>query len=256
MIFIGTPIARYYFPPAVPKQAVVSPTPTRRQQHASFNPASRQATSPTAPDFVRDVIPPFGHNPAMSRPHMHQPHPSNVSLVFGVFNDSNASSPAPHSGGGFPPPGTMPYYPGGMPVATVDVYGRPLVVSPIADGFPPAAVHNQGPPTPHSFQGSQSSAHDETHLSRHPVVNGHGSLSRPLPSHPVVLPHHMGGAFVGPHPTSSLSYLDSQIQQDTLQYLRHGANNPEMSDCVLEVRLLDQPQYTEHGLEGSQSTLR
>lgn len=183
----------------------------------------------------------------MNRPPFHQPHRSNGSLVFGGFHDSNSSSPVPRSGGsGFPPPG-MPPYP---PVAAVDGYGRPLLVSPAVDGYSSNRASHYGPPTPHSFHGSQSSLHAEEHGFNHPpAANGHnGYAADPTGQVPVPLPAinppmngvmHAAGASVP-------AYQTLRDQADALSFLRHGVSDATFNDCVLEVRFPNSPEFQDH----------
>ncbi|KAK4150651.1 hypothetical protein C8A00DRAFT_46007 [Chaetomidium leptoderma] len=182
----------------------------------------------------------------MNRPAFHQPHPSNGSLMFNGFYDSGESSPAPRSGGGFPPPGLLPY-----PMPTVDGYGRPLLVSPAAvDGFPPNPANHHGPPTPHSFQGSQSSTQADEHgFSHYPAVNGHaGHLPTPAGPGPMPPPG-MNPAMNGTvhHASGSVSaYQSLRDQDEALSFLRHGISDNTFNDCMLEVRFPDSPEFQDH----------
>ena len=110
---------------------------------------------------------------ALNGPRMHQQHPSNGSMVFGGFHGSNTSSPAPHSGGIFPPP--VPIAHEQMPVAPVDAFGRPIVSTGPIDNHASVAL-NHGPMTPHSFHESQSSwVADDNHAPK-PLANGHNGV--------------------------------------------------------------------------------
>lgn len=186
-------------------------------------------------------------HPAMiNRPAFHQPHPSNGSMIFGGFYDSNASSPAPRPGAGFPPPpGLLPY-----PPPPVDGYGRPVLVSPAVDGFPPNLVSHHGPPTPHSFHGSQSSAQAEEHGFHHyPAVNGHGAnppvpvAQGPMPPSGMNPP--LNGAGL-PTPVSAPTYQNLRDQDEALSFLRHGVSDNTFNDCMLEIRFPDSPEFNDH----------
>lgn len=204
-----------------------------------LNPASDPRTSAPAPEAPI----PAPHPAVMNRPALHQPHPSNGSLIFGGYHDSNASSPAPRSGGGgFPPPGMLPY----PPVAAMDGYGRPL-----PDGYPPNLVnHHHGPPTPHSFHGSQSSVQADEHgFSHYPALNGHGGYPADPAGHaPVPLPGinpHMNGTLHAA-PGSVSTYQALRDQDEALAFLRHGISDSTFNDCILEVRFPDSPEFHDH----------
>ncbi|KUI69655.1 hypothetical protein VM1G_05150 [Cytospora mali] len=159
--------------PSVPSTAsfvppAMSPT-TYDQIHPPFYPVSNH------PVHFRGPIPEPIRMPqhALNGPRMHQQHPSNGSMVFGGFHGSNTSSPAPRSGGAFPPP--MPMAHEQMPVAAVDAFGRPMVpVGPI-DGHASVAM-NHGPMTPHSYHDSHSSWNAEDNHGAKPLVNGHNGV--------------------------------------------------------------------------------
>ncbi|KAK1624181.1 hypothetical protein BDP81DRAFT_330471 [Colletotrichum phormii] len=198
-------------------------------------------------------------------PHMHGPRPSNGSLQFGGFA-SNSSSPAPpHSGGFMPPPGMplpdgrsfsgaangfhrqMPYGTEFVPGTGVDGFGRPVPGYGGMEQYP-HLNGGYGPSTPHSFQGSHSSAHaDDTSAYNHypapGVPNGtaHVDDARPRPP--------PAGAFGGPpqrmmpgpippphmmHPGHEHQGLD-----DMAAYLRSQFRDPAFADCTLELRYLD-----------------
>ncbi|EGS20153.1 uncharacterized protein CTHT_0046600 [Thermochaetoides thermophila DSM 1495] len=208
-------------------------SPARQRPPGPANPAPEAQTAPGG------VIPEASHpapHPAalMNRPAFHQPHPSNGSLVFGGIHDSNASSPAPRSGS-FPPPGLLPY----PPVTGVDGYGRPLV-----DGYPPnLAASHHGPPTPHSFQGSQSSVQADEHavFNHYPAVNGHnGYPVDPTAQAPIPV--------LGLHPpmngvSSVAAYQSVRIQDEALFFLRNGFPDDTWNDCVIKVRFADSPEF-------------
>lgn len=217
-------------------RSVASPTPTR--------PSGTQPSSTNSPSLHGPVHdqPTLAPQPALAfRPGFHQAHPSNGSMIFGGFQDSNASSPAPHSGGGFPPPDMM-HYP---PVAPVDAYGRPLLVSPTLDGYPPAVINHHGPPTPHSFHGSQASAQAEDHShGLRPAVNGVNGHPRTEVSQPTALPvmnSHVNGSMQASTGTSTAA-LQTAVrdqEEDALNFLRSAIDEPIYSDVVLEVVCMD-----------------
>ncbi|KAL2128152.1 hypothetical protein VTI74DRAFT_9596 [Chaetomium olivicolor] len=168
-------------------------------------------------------------HPAVMNRAFHQPHPSNASLVFGGFHDSNSSSPAPRPGGGFPPPGLFPY-----PHAPVDGYGRPLV-PPAADAYTPNLASHHGPPTPHSFQGSHSSAPAEEHVLNHYAAVGY-------PANPLGQ-----GPLPGMNPPMAGTVHPSmRDQEEALSFLRHGFSDDTFNDCVLEVRFPDSSEFQDH----------
>ncbi|KAK4237315.1 hypothetical protein C8A03DRAFT_16123 [Achaetomium macrosporum] len=184
---------------------------------------------------------PAPHPAVMNRPTFHHPHPSSGSLMFGGVYDSTASSPAPRSGGGgFPPPGLFPY-----PPAPVDGYGRPLLVSPAVE-----VIGHHGPPTPHSFHGSQSSIQAEDPAFNHyPGVNGHAEYIADQagqgPIHPLEMNPPMNGTVhpaAGPVP----SYQGLRDQDEALSFLRHGISDGTFNDCVLDVRFPDTPEFQDH----------
>lgn len=95
-------------------------------------------------------------------------------MIFGGFQGSNQSaSPVPHSGGAYPPP--MPVNHGLIPVTRVDTFGRPMVSMPPTIDTHPAVAMNQGPLTPHSFHGSQSSRNED--FASKPMVNGTNGIN-------------------------------------------------------------------------------
>lgn len=179
-------------------------------------------------------------------------------MIFNGMQGSNGSSPAPLSGGAVPPPNTMPYSSDVIPTPVLDSYGRPFMVSPAVDGFhpdgfppdgfPPPFYHHghprHGPPTPHSFHGSQSSLHaDENGYAPYQSANGHNVYPAHSTNQP---PHHMtsmsmdqqsSAQFSRPranHPARILLRREQQI----LDFLRGGIAHPEFSDCTLDVRLV------------------
>ncbi|KAK1754250.1 hypothetical protein QBC47DRAFT_302792 [Echria macrotheca] len=196
---------------------------------------------------AQPVMPP---HPGLAFRHFHQARPSNGSMMFGGFQGSNNTSPAPHSGSGFVPPEMLPC----PPSVPLDGYGRPLLISPTADGYPPQLGHH-APPTPHSFQGSQSSAPVDDHRPMNPyaavsgtngyptshhsgvslsanAINGHGNGPVP-PAGPVALP-------------GSDSVWDLRNQEEALMFVRNGIDSPTFSDCILEVRFSENTYIVGH----------
>ncbi|GAB1316161.1 BTB domain-containing protein [Madurella fahalii] len=215
------------------------PSPASHQGPAPSNPAPEPRSS--GPVLKAPITAP----PAtiMNRPTFHQPHPSNGSLIFGGYHDSNTSSPAPHSaGGGFPPPGMLPF-PAVAPAA--DGYNRALL-----DGYPPNLISHHGPPTPHSFHGSQSSAQAEEHgFNRYPALNGHnGYPADPAGHAPMPLPGMnppMNGTLHAA--ASSVSaYQTLRDQDEALAFLRHSFPDNVFNDCILDVHFSDSPEFQDH----------
>ncbi|KAH8899803.1 hypothetical protein GQ53DRAFT_634152 [Thozetella sp. PMI_491] len=164
----------------------------------------------------------------------HQAQPSNGSLVFGGFPSSGTSSPAPHLPAGFPP-ATAPPFPVAEAVPVpVDMYGRPIMVPPTAADPYVNAVNSHGPPTPHSFHGSQGSNQPEEVNGFGPrPVNGHGNY----PSEP------LGQTQPQPYMHSQALFINHQIQDEALGALRNGLKDHEFADCTLEFR------FTSPGIE-------
>ncbi|KAH6617201.1 hypothetical protein F5144DRAFT_385810 [Chaetomium tenue] len=225
---------------AVPDRRVLSPT--RHRPPGLPNPAPEpMGTSGRAPEGP--IIAPHPAAP-MNRSGFHHPHPSNGSMGFNGFHDSNTSSPAPRSGGGFaPPPGLLPYPP------PMDGYGRALVVSAI-DGYPPKLINHHAPPTPHSFHGSQSSMQAEEHAFNHyPVANGSGARPPATAGQGTMPPPGMTAPMPGagnPTPGSMPDYQALRDQDEALSFLRHGVSDNTFHDCMLEVHFPDSPEYQDH----------
>ncbi|KAK4133739.1 hypothetical protein BT67DRAFT_42261 [Trichocladium antarcticum] len=225
---------------AFPYRRMASPA-RHRPPGLPFPAPEVQSTSGLAPEGRT----PAAHPAIMNRPAFHQPHPSNGSLVFGL-RDSNASSPAPRPGGGFPPPGLLQY----PPVPAVDGYGRPLLVSPALDGYLPNRINHHGPPTPHSFHGSQSSVQAEEHgFNHYPAINGHNgyhadpTAQGPMPL-PAINPPVNGTAHAAIGSISGVSTL--RDQDEALSFLRHGVSDDTFNDCFLEVRFPDSAEFQDH----------
>ncbi|VBB79797.1 Putative protein of unknown function [Podospora comata] len=176
------------------EQPFVSGAPPPPSSH--HNPAFEQPARTPAPELPLPAPQPAIAN----RPVFHHPRPSNGSLVF-AHHESDASSPVPHSGGyGFPPPGIVPYPPSAaLPVTAVDAYGRPLLVSPTVDSYPPTVIKHHGPPTPHSYHGSQSSQIGDHIYNQHSTMSGtHPTMNG---THPTMNGTHP--TMNGTHPTMS-----------------------------------------------------
>lgn len=162
----------------------------------------------------------------LNQSRMHQQTLSNGSLIFGGFHGSNASSPAPHSGGAFPPP--VPMTNEQMPGNAAGAFGRPMVstAAPV-DGYGPVPV-NHGPLTPRSIHGSQSSRNGEEFLGRLPV-NGHSTLEFGRPGPPP------GGAR-GPFPPNSQPPFtppgfDVDEAMGFVNHISQMFARPEFADC-------------------------
>lgn len=144
------------FPPQT-----MSPAPYNGVPPPPFPPAD------THPAHFRGPVPePIHLPPQLNLTHraVHQHHPSNGSLVFGGFPGSNTPSPAPNSGGVFPPP-----------VPGMDAFGRPILSAVPNDGMVQVPM-NHGPMTPRSFHESQSSRTADEIGATLPFVNGHGGM--------------------------------------------------------------------------------
>lgn len=111
-------------------------------------------------------------------------------------------------------------------------------------------INHHGPPTPHSFHGSQSSVQAEEHgFNHYPVVNGqngyHADLAAaghmPLPT---INPPMNGTMHATAAPGSATGYL--RDQDEALSFLRHGISDDTFNDCVLEVRFPDSAEFQDH----------
>lgn len=126
------------------------------------------------PAHFRGPVPEPIHLPLnLTHRAVHQHHPSNGSLIFGGFPGSNTPSPAPNSGGAFPPPVTMAR--DQMPVPGVDAFGRPILSAAPNDSIVQVPM-NHGPMTPHSFHESQSSRTADELGATIPFMNGHNGM--------------------------------------------------------------------------------
>ncbi|KYK55811.1 hypothetical protein DCS_07775 [Drechmeria coniospora] len=247
-------VAKHPPPPAV--------SPTRYQMPPPFLPANRPMGSLANGDMSRGPLP----HPPNPPHHMHQSHASNGSIHFGTFHDSESSSPAPpHSGGIAPPPGIpgpdgrpaymghasngfppmMPYGADMMQAAGFDNYGRPPMAYGPMDQYPRYG-NTFGHSTPHSFHGSQSSAHPEEggiygQFPLGAIRNGgvppgeemhaqdlQGRILFPA-DHPRMM-HSQGPPPMLPHGDDG---------DGVLGYLQQAFASPELADCTLELRHAD-----------------
>ena len=234
---------------------------------------------PPPPNMVHHMPPPFfprannpdvvysGDGPLAPRP-SHQPHPSNTSLHFGGFHDSNASSPAPHAGAYAPPPGLplangrpshmgRPSGPDFRPQSmmfgnefeptSMDPYGQSTPSYATPDGGYPPYMGNYLPSTPHSFHGSQSSAPPEemygqfspfgaNNGAHNPVDDGRGRMQASGPMMGMPPPLGMMPPMPPPH------MLPRMLEPDPEQFISHFKNSfqdPRFADCTLELRFPD-----------------
>jgi hypothetical protein len=247
-----TPIAQVST--ARPQPSVASPTPTRHRAGPPFhvlNGSQRQSHGQRGLGVSPEPVVNHDRLPSMDQARLHQAHPSNGSLIFGGLHDSNSSSPVPPTGGA-QPPSSVSYTSEGTVPPGIDGFGRPFFVSPEFEGFPPDVFpppvfrhrHNHhGPPTPHSFHGSQSSTHaDENGYAAYGTANGHHGL-----------PPHSAGHSQGHMATMSLDLQSglhyplsngpappcavSRLQAQTVEFLREGFERADFSDCTLELHL-------------------
>ncbi|KAL1881484.1 hypothetical protein VTK73DRAFT_3546 [Phialemonium thermophilum] len=248
---------------AAPETQGASPTPTRRLA-IPFRPSSNgvQYHSSVAIPGPAPVPPPHYTSTNSHRRHNPQ-HSKGGGLVFGGIHGSNIFARTPHTTGGPGHREKPSYAPDGIALPAIDDYGRPLLASPGADGFPPTVGNHHGPPTPHSFQGSQSSTPAEDNgYSQFPAPN---SLNG-YPAHPLGLHQHLAGMdprmnMTGLFPVaggSSSAMEVSRIQAQTLSFLRAGIEHGEFSDCTLELHFMNDtaPVDAETRRSGSQSPLR
>ncbi|TLS21373.1 uncharacterized protein PpBr36_10200 [Pyricularia pennisetigena] len=175
-------------------------------------------------------------------PHqLHHPHPSEGSIMFGGFQDSNNTSPGPASAGMYPPPGIHfnehPQAPNGHPHAWQPEHandGGPV--------YPPAFAPNVIPSPSHSFQGSMSSQTAESGPNRE--ENGHSHMPPPvMMNNGMANGHHMENHHAvlpvmppnSTHPTPPR--FISQIHQHEIQkYFEFNFNNPASADCQIVIR--------------------
>jgi hypothetical protein len=116
------------------------------------------------------------------------------------------------------------------------------MVSPSYDGFPTAMMNHQGPPTPHSIHGSQTSAQAEDH--------GYG---RWIPANSQ--PADTNGPFLHPYTTSTLppssgaaTGYHNVVDHEALAFLQSAADDSTYHDCYLEIRFPDlaQVEHPDH----------
>ncbi|GKT50095.1 uncharacterized protein ColSpa_10276 [Colletotrichum spaethianum] len=198
-------------------------------------------------------------------PHMHGARPSNGSLQFGGFGSNSSSPVPPHSGGFMPPPGMphpdarafpgatngyhhqMPYGTEFVPGTALDGFGRPLPGYAGMEQYAPH-INGYGPSTPHSFQGSHSSAHaDEpgayNHYPAPGVPNGNAQVddARPHPPHAGAFGVPPQRMMPGPIPPPHMMHPGPEHQglDDMAAYLRSQFRDTVFADCTLELRYLD-----------------
>lgn len=141
------------------------------------------------------------------------------------------------------------------PLSTsMDSYSQVQAPAPLPhgpyDGYPPN-MGRYGPPTPHSFQGSQASG-DQNGNENGPHFlppNGHGGYGNhgPHPSHPPGLPHAMGHGhfqppFMAPGHFGGRPSMMAEDLADSVAYFRSQFNSAELADCVLELVFPDRRQ--------------
>lgn len=237
-------------------------SPTRYQMAPPFQPAGgRPMGMMPNGDMARGPRP----HPPNRPPPIHQAHPSNGSLHFGAFHDSQSSSPVPpHSGGIAPPPGIvgpdgrpsymahgangfppmMPYGVDMMQGARFENYGRPSMgYGGPMDQFPPYG-NNVGPSTPHSFHGSQSSAPPEESAMYGgqfpPAGLRNGAVADEMHAQ-----NAQGRMFAPPdyrmmrHPRPPPMMLRADDVHGLVAYLQQQFASPELADCTLELRYTD-----------------
>ncbi|KAK4225764.1 hypothetical protein QBC38DRAFT_420713 [Podospora fimiseda] len=161
----------------------------------------------------------------VNRPAFHQPQPSNSSLISNPFQQPNGSS--------------IPYP--NHPAAFIQYYQQhsylPAPLGPVPtpyDSWTPSMSH--GPPTPHSFQGSQSSVPMEEQQA-YQRFNGHNGYT--AEGHP---PPGLDVPFI-PEP----SYAD---------WLREVAHDMSFHDCEIEVQFTPSPEFCDHPAYAQQTFSR
>ncbi|KAK0744328.1 hypothetical protein B0T21DRAFT_280129 [Apiosordaria backusii] len=234
---------------------LVSIAPPHPASH--HNPAFNQpAMTNSAPELPL----PAPHPVIENRPGFHQTRPSDGSLVF-AHHESNTSSPAPHLGNyGFFPPGIVPFQQlAAHPVTAVDPYGRPLLVSPTVDNFPPTAIKHHGPPTPHSYHASQSSQIEDHVYSQHPTMNGaQPAMNGTQPpangtQPPANGPQLTANGSNNYRPTEGMSNEAAAVVAHDMggifNYIRSGLRGGMFNDCSLDIHcsisrvFQDNPDY-------------
>ena len=189
----------------------VSAAPTPHQAPGPSNPISEYPpVLGPAPGLPLPAPQPFVPN----RPAFHQVHPSNGGVVSGVFPESN-EHPFQH--------------PNHFRAAAHHQYpGHPAAF----DNFSMSHINHSnhhGPPTPHSFQGSQSSAQaEEQSYSRHPAMNARSSYpaQRMAP------------------PPPEINYPFQQ--EETMDFLRQQYHDDALRDCYLSVQFVANKDFWDH----------
>lgn len=192
------------------------------------------------------------------------PRPPNGNIIFGGFHDHDSVASSPTQIVDREPSATphfVPCHPNMFP--PVDRFGRPYAMSPLAAGFPPAATDPHGPPTPHSFHGSQASGPgSDLGQMQYGMLNGNGAVAHPGSIHPTLPPPganvHMPHPHMPPPPAMvpSPAFLHVRVQEETLQYMCGVYSDATFSDCQLELRLPKPGQGLDQGLRGDDKTLR
>lgn len=205
----------------------------------------------------KENIPPSSNGIMMTpQPHFHPPphqlhhhHPSETSIMFGGFQDSNNTSPGPLSSGMYPPPG--------IPInehtraANGHPYGwqQPELFNDGGHVYPPAIVPNVAPSPSHSFHGSQTSNAADGGLGREDAGHAHMSAASMM-NNGIANRHHLAninGALPVMPPTSTHPTpprFISQIHQHEIQkYFEFNFNNPEAADCQLTIRFSNGPEH-------------
>ncbi|KAK4162836.1 hypothetical protein QBC43DRAFT_290646 [Cladorrhinum sp. PSN259] len=163
----------------------------------------------------------------VTRPAFHQAHPSNGSMVSGPSQQPNGSfHPIPNHPGpamqynqhqGFRPPQL-----------------GPLVPSSSFDNWSPTRINHpnhHGPPTPHSFQDSQSSVPaEEQAYSQYPAINGQNGYA--------VEPYRM--------PPPGLISTTMANGQNVVDWLREAAYDSSFHDCSIEVSFTPSQEFFDH----------
>lgn len=152
-------------------------------------------------------------------------------MVFGGPQDSNKTSPAPHSGGMFPPPHMGPHQPYNSAPFDWGPFPPPAMAA--NNGYPPMAPAFH-PPSPQGFHGSQSSMHAEENggsfgmlpngvNAGHVNPNGIPPPARPIrPMPPIVTP-------------------DPKHRTGVLKHLQDTYSIQEFADCRIEFRFTTDP---------------
>ncbi|KAK7959960.1 uncharacterized protein PG986_004814 [Apiospora aurea] len=135
---------------------------------------------------------------------------------------------------------------------TMDGYNQVQAPAPLPhgpyDSYPPN-MGRYGPPTPHSFQGSQASGDQNgAENGQHFLPpNGHGYGNHGAhPSHPPGLAHAMGHGhfqpFMPPAHFGGRPGMMAEDLADSVAYFRSQFDSAELADCVLELVFPDRRQ--------------